>query len=70
MAASAMTEPRRHAAPVFAGVQYHSLRDARVLLTGGAGGIGADIAPMVLFLAADTARMITAQEFVVDGGWT
>ena len=28
---------------MFAGVQYHSLRDARVLVTGGAGGIGADI---------------------------
>jgi hypothetical protein len=23
----------------------------------------------VLFLAADTARMVTAQEFVVDAGW-
>jgi len=32
--------------------------------------IGADIANMVLFLAADTARMITAQEFVVDAGWS
>ena len=32
--------------------------------------IGADIANMVMFLAADTARMITAQEFVVDAGWT
>lgn len=31
--------------------------------------IGADIANMALFLAADTARMITAQEFVVDAGW-
>jgi D-xylose 1-dehydrogenase len=32
--------------------------------------IGADIAHMVMFLAADTARMITAQEFVVDAGWS
>ena len=32
--------------------------------------IGADIANMVMFLAADTARMITAQEFVVDAGWS
>jgi len=32
--------------------------------------IGADIAHMVLFLAADTARMITAGEFVVDAGWS
>lgn len=32
--------------------------------------IGADIANMALFLAADTARMVTAQEFVVDAGWS
>lgn len=32
--------------------------------------VGADIANMVLFLAADTARMITAQEFIVDAGWS
>lgn len=32
--------------------------------------IGADIAHMAMFLAADTARMITAQEFVVDAGWS
>ena len=32
--------------------------------------VGADIAHMVLFLAADTSRMITAQEFVVDAGWS
>jgi D-xylose 1-dehydrogenase len=32
--------------------------------------VGADIAHMALFLAADTARMVTAQEFVVDGGWS
>lgn len=31
---------------------------------------GSDIAQMALFLAADTARMITAQEFVVDAGWS
>ncbi|HWP19088.1 MAG TPA: SDR family oxidoreductase [Burkholderiaceae bacterium] len=29
-----------------------------------------DIARMVLFLASDDARMCTAQEFVVDGGWS
>ncbi len=28
-----------------------------------------DIARMVLFLAADDSKMITAQAFVVDGGW-
>jgi NAD(P)-dependent dehydrogenase (short-subunit alcohol dehydrogenase family) len=28
-----------------------------------------DIAAMVLFLASDSARMCTAQEFIVDGGW-
>jgi D-xylose 1-dehydrogenase len=32
--------------------------------------VGADIANMVMFLAADTARMITAQEFIVDAGWS
>ena len=32
--------------------------------------LGTDIAHMVMFLAADTARMITAQEFVVDAGWS
>jgi NAD(P)-dependent dehydrogenase (short-subunit alcohol dehydrogenase family) len=29
-----------------------------------------DIASMVLFLASDDARGCTAQEFIVDGGWT
>lgn len=29
-----------------------------------------DVAAMVLFLAADDSRMCTAQEFVVDAGWT
>jgi len=32
--------------------------------------VGEDIAHMVLFLAADTARMVTAAEFVVDAGWS
>ncbi len=32
--------------------------------------VGQDIAHMALFLAADTARMVTAQEFVVDAGWS
>ena len=32
--------------------------------------VGADIAHMAMFLAADTARMVTAQEFVVDAGWS
>jgi len=31
--------------------------------------VGHDIAHMVLFLAADTSRMVTAAEFVVDAGW-
>ncbi len=30
----------------------------------------ADVAAMCLFLAADDSRMITAQDFIVDGGWT
>ena len=29
----------------------------------------ADVARMVLFLCADDSRMISAQDFVVDGGW-
>ncbi len=29
----------------------------------------ADIARMALFLAADDSQMITAQDFIVDGGW-
>jgi hypothetical protein len=28
------------------------------------------VASMVLFLASDDARGCTAQEFIVDGGWT
>lgn len=32
--------------------------------------VGADIANMVLFLAADTSRMVTAAEIVVDAGWS
>jgi hypothetical protein len=29
-----------------------------------------DVARMVLFLGADDSRMCTAQDFVVDAGWT
>ena len=29
-----------------------------------------DIARMVLWLAADDSRLVTAQNFVVDAGWT
>ena len=32
--------------------------------------LGEDIANMALFLAADTSRMVTAAEFVVDAGWS
>jgi FlaA1/EpsC-like NDP-sugar epimerase len=70
MAVSAMIESRRRPARAFAGVTDHGLRDARVIVTGGAGGIGADTARMVLCLVADTARMITVQELVFDAGWT
>jgi NAD(P)-dependent dehydrogenase (short-subunit alcohol dehydrogenase family) len=30
---------------------------------------GADLARMVLFLAADDSRLCTAQNFIVDAGW-
>jgi len=42
--------------------------DRNQCLPGRIGGI--DIANMALFLAADDSRMISAQEFVVDAGWT
>ena len=32
--------------------------------------VGSDIANMALFLGASDSRMVTAQEFVVDAGWT
>lgn len=32
--------------------------------------VGSDVASLALFLAADDSRMITAQEFVIDAGWT
>jgi NAD(P)-dependent dehydrogenase (short-subunit alcohol dehydrogenase family) len=32
--------------------------------------VGADIANMALFLGSEDSRMVTAQEFVVDAGWT
>lgn len=32
--------------------------------------VGADVANMALFLGAQDSRMLTAQEFVVDAGWT
>lgn len=32
--------------------------------------VGADVANMALFLAADDSSMVTAQDFVVDAGWT
>jgi NAD(P)-dependent dehydrogenase (short-subunit alcohol dehydrogenase family) len=32
--------------------------------------VGADVANMALFLSADDSSMVTAQDFVVDAGWT
>lgn len=32
--------------------------------------IGEDVAQLALFLAADDSRMITAQDFTIDAGWT
>lgn len=31
---------------------------------------GSDVADLALFLAADDSRMITAQDFIIDAGWT
>jgi len=31
---------------------------------------GSDVANMALFLSADDSRMVTAQDFVIDAGWT
>ncbi len=32
--------------------------------------VGSDVANLALFLAADDSRMVTAQDFVIDAGWT
>lgn len=32
--------------------------------------VGADVANMALFLSAEDSRMVTAQDFVIDAGWT
>ena len=32
--------------------------------------VGADVARLALFLASDDSRMITAQDFIIDAGWT
>jgi len=32
--------------------------------------VGVDIVHIAMFLAADPARMITAQQFVLDAGWS
>jgi len=32
--------------------------------------VGSDVANMALFLSADDSRMVTAQDFVIDAGWT
>jgi NAD(P)-dependent dehydrogenase (short-subunit alcohol dehydrogenase family) len=32
--------------------------------------VGSDVANMALFLSADDSRMVTAQDFIVDAGWT
>jgi NAD(P)-dependent dehydrogenase (short-subunit alcohol dehydrogenase family) len=63
--AGTMTERQRRAV---AGRGGRAPRWTRTTASPGASS-GMDIAHMVLFLAADTARMVTAQEFVVDAGW-
>ncbi len=32
--------------------------------------VGADVARLALFLASDDSQMITAQDFIIDAGWT
>jgi NAD(P)-dependent dehydrogenase (short-subunit alcohol dehydrogenase family) len=32
--------------------------------------LGADVAQLALYLAAEDSRMITAQDFIIDAGWT
>jgi len=32
--------------------------------------VGADVAQLALYLAAEDSRMITAQDFIIDAGWT
>ncbi len=32
--------------------------------------LGSDVANMALFLSADDSKMVTAQDFVIDAGWT
>lgn len=32
--------------------------------------VGADVAQLALYLAADDSRMVTAQDFIIDAGWT
>jgi D-xylose 1-dehydrogenase len=32
--------------------------------------VGADVAQLALYLGADDSRMVTAQDFVIDAGWT
>ena len=32
--------------------------------------VGADVAQLALFLAAEDSRMVTAQDFTIDAGWT
>ncbi len=49
------------------GEQENALIDSTQALKGRLGPD--DVARMVLFLAADDSRMITAQDFLVDGGW-
>jgi len=52
---------------LWVGEEGDALIDANQALKGRV--LPADIAAMVLFLAADDSSMISAQDFLVDGGW-
>ncbi len=52
---------------LWVGPEEEKLIDASQALAGRV--LPEDIARMVLFLAADDSRMISGQDFVVDGGW-